>query len=157
MNIRDGLVGGNIFCYKKFAVSADNDELAVMVFLNLELMVWRSCDKKWVNLGFGDVDVQDIVYYKKQFHVVMSNGHILSVNPKSLELDAEEQEWIEVKDLEGRALFLFDGGCMLQVSTSVTVVISGSYHFLNLLRFLGLHQLASSLNVRFFLLKLYIV
>ncbi|XP_044482584.1 putative F-box/kelch-repeat protein At5g24040 [Mangifera indica] len=139
-----------------------------MVFLNFELMVWRSSDKKLVDLGFGDVDVQDIVYYKNQFHVVMSNGHILSVDPKSLEvssplltrftyksfvntsselylienrnssdkkfgnkknfspakaekvvlnsifyvfeLDEEEQERIEVRDLDGRALFLFDGG-----------------------------------------------
>ncbi|XP_044466833.1 uncharacterized protein LOC123196771 [Mangifera indica] len=116
MNIRDSLVGGNIFCCKKFAVSVDNDELAVMVFLNLELMVWRSCDKKWIDLGFGDVDVQDIVYYKKQFHVEMSNGHILSVNSESLELDEEEEEWIEVKDLEGRALFLFDGGSLFILS-----------------------------------------
>ncbi|XP_044481929.1 uncharacterized protein LOC123208457 [Mangifera indica] len=68
--------------FQKVALSADNDELAVMVFLNLELMVWRSCDKKWVDLGFGE----DIAYYKKKFHVVMSNGHILSVDPKSLEV-----------------------------------------------------------------------
>ncbi|XP_044482589.1 F-box protein At2g17036-like isoform X2 [Mangifera indica] len=81
-----------------------------MVFLNSELTVLRSCDKKCIDLGFGDVDVQDIVYYKKQLHLVMSNGRILSVDPKSLELDEEEQEWIEVKDLEGKALFLFDGG-----------------------------------------------
>ncbi|KAJ0079861.1 hypothetical protein Patl1_24119 [Pistacia atlantica] len=79
--------GWKYILLQKVAVSTDDDELAVMVFLNLELMVWRSCDKKWVDFGFGDVNIQDIVYYKKKFHVVMSNGHILTVDPKSLEVN----------------------------------------------------------------------
>ncbi|XP_044482590.1 F-box protein At2g17036-like isoform X3 [Mangifera indica] len=47
---------------------------------------------------------------KRNFSPARAEKVVLNSVFYVFKLDEEEQEWIEVKDLEGKALFLFDGG-----------------------------------------------